>query len=438
MAKDIRKLISEYQAIYYVEDTAMIRLICALVLSNRIQGDPVWAMFVGGSSSGKTELLNMVTGLTHNPDKSVKGTQDEGFVTEISMLTSNTFLSGMRASKNGDPSLLLRIPRTSVLVMKDFTTILSMNKDEQQAIMGQFREVYDGKMSKATGNGNNINWEGKVTLIAGVTEKIHVMESKFSGMGTRAIQYTLPPQDSIKTAKRSAKIRHGIKESREHMKKEFKEYINFMIPTVVSSNYEVPEVISEKLLYVADFASLVRSPVERNFKGEVEYVLSREMPMRMSNQLHTLGSVFMAMEAGVLIEEDEKILYKIGLDSMPKGRRLVLQVLAVTGSSKTKEVSVAIGYETETTRKWLEELAVLGVCKREVNTSGSRGDNWILKKEYRDIMSMYDVLDKEAVMEALQENECEIDSYNEAEDDAWSNVFDKVTPANETPKNGTF
>jgi hypothetical protein len=424
MAKDINKLISEYQAIYYLEDTAIIPLLCAVVLSNRMMGDPCWLFVVGGSSAGKTELLNMITGIPK-------------YVTEISMLTSNTFLSGMKAGKGGEPSLLLRIERTSIMVMKDFTTILSMNKDEQQAIMGQFREVYDGKMTKATGNGNNINWEGKITLIAGVTEKIHVMESKFSGMGTRAIQYTLPPQDSIKTAQRSAKIRHGIKESREHMKAEFREYFEHMVPLVVSSNYEIPEEVSMKLLHVADFASLVRSPVERNYKGEVEYVLSREMPMRMSNQLHTIGSVFMAMEAGVLLPQYEKILYKLGLDSMPKGRRICLRVLAVTGSSKTKEVSAAIGYETETTRKWLEELAVLGICNREVNEGGSRGDNWVLKREYRDVMSMYDVLNKAEVEERIEANKSDIDAYNEVGDDAWSNVFDKVKD-NPTPTNGTL
>jgi hypothetical protein len=426
MAKDIKKLISEYQAIYYLEDTSMIPLLCAVTLSNRMPGDPVWCMFVGGSSSGKTELLNMTTGLNYDADN-----YRAGFVSELSMLTSNTFLSGMKTSKKGEPSLLLRLPRTAVLMMKDFTTVLSMNKDEQQAIMGQFREVYDGKMAKATGNGSNITWEGKITLIAGVTEKIHVMESRFSGMGTRAIQYTLPAQDSIKTAQRSAKIRHGIKESREHMKAEFKEYIEHMIPLVVSSNYELPEDVSMRLLHIADFASLVRSPVERNYKGEVEYVLSREMPMRMSNQLHTLGSVFMAMEAGVILPEYENILYKIGLDSMPKGRRLVLRVLAINGSAKTKEVAAAIGYETETTRKWLEDLSVLDICKREVNEGGARGDNWVLKKEYRDIMSMYDDLNKEETEKRIEENKVDIDAYLEEGEDTLSS-FDNIKPTNGT------
>jgi hypothetical protein len=122
---------------------------------------------------------------------------------------------------------------------------------------------------------------------------------------------------------------------------------------------------------------------------------------------------------------------------MPKGRRICLRVLAVTGSSKTKEVSAAIGYETETTRKWLEELAVLGICTREVNEGGARGDNWVLKREYRDVMSMYDVLNKAEVEERIEANKSDIDAYNEVGDDAWSNVFDKVKD-NPTPTNGTF
>lgn len=413
MAKNIRDLIKEYTDIYYMEDTSIIPLVCAVTLSNRMSGDPIWLMILGGSSSGKTELLNAITGLS--------------FVHSISMLTPNTLLSGMKSKSVSNTSLLKRISPTSIFVMKDFTTILSMGRDDQQEIMSQLREVYDGKMTKSTGHGEDLKWEGKITLIAGVTEKLHVMENRFSGMGTRAINYTLPLQDRVKTAKRSAHISKGIKSYREHIKNEFKEYIEYMIPNIVSTDYEISEDVSDKLLRVCDFSSLARSPVERNFQGEIDLVLSSEMPMRMSNQLHSLGGVFMAMEAGILLPEYERILYKLAFDSIPKGRRLVLRELCKYGDAKTKEVASSLGYESETARKWLEEINVLGICTRSSESGGGKGDIWTIKKEYKEIISLYDgepiiPITKEQI-EVLREEGIEPEEENI--NDEWGVFADK-------------
>ena len=200
MAKSIEELIKKYSDIYYLEDTNIIPLVCAAILSNRMPGDPIWLMVVGGSSSGKSEILNCIMGLP--------------FVFQVSQLTPNTLLSGASV-KGKEASLLMRIPRTSVIVMKDFTTILSMTKEDQQSIMAQLREVYDGLLSKSTGRGEDIVWKGKINLLAGVTEKIHAQDGQFAGMGLRTLSYSLPEQNRKKTTQRAARIASHIKEYRE-------------------------------------------------------------------------------------------------------------------------------------------------------------------------------------------------------------------------------
>ena len=65
-----------------IADTGIIKLLAALVISNRLDGhDPVWTMLIGPSGGGKTEILNMLMDLED--------------IYPISLLTPNTFLSGM-------------------------------------------------------------------------------------------------------------------------------------------------------------------------------------------------------------------------------------------------------------------------------------------------------------------------------------------------------
>ena len=403
----IKQLVELYTSIYYLEDTSIIPLVCAVALSNKLPGDPIWLMIVGGSSSGKSEIVNAITSLP--------------FVHEISMLTPNTLLSGMKARKGVETSLLLRIPRSSVIVMKDFTTILSMNKEDQQAIMGQFREMYDGKMSKDTGAGDTIKWEGKITLLAGVTEKIHAMSSKFDGMGTRAINYTMIPQDRMKTARRSVVIAKGIKQHREDIRSAFKEYIEHILPIIVDKEYTVDEKTSQKILDVSDFSALARSPVERDFQGKMALVLSPEMPMRMSNQLHLFASVFMAMEEGKLLPEYERIIYKVAIDCIPKGRRMCAEKLAQFDTITTKGLAMELNYETDRIGMWLGELNVLGICKRNKG-NGARGDLWEMNEPYRTLMLDYGELKRETGILDTPE-EASNEEISRKIDEEWDNDF---------------
>lgn len=379
----IQKLIEKYQSFFYIEDTSVIPLVCAVVLANRMKGDPIWLALIGGSSSGKTEMLNAVCGLD--------------FVYQISTLTPNTLLSGMKPRKGQETSLLLQMNRNAIIVMKDLNTLIAMNREDQQAIMGQLLQVYDGEMTKSTGTGETIKWKGKIGFLGGVTENIHIFQTKYAALGSRFINYTLPLQDRIKTAKRSAFIAKNKKEIREELKSMFAEYFNEMLPIVQDKEIEVPEAVSEKIIEAANFASLANSPVARDFQGRMELVMSPNMPMRISDMVHLLARTFMAMEGDKLLPEYERILYKCCLDSIPKGRRMALQKLAEYEFVTTRGVAIKLGYGTDRVRMWLEEISVLGLCTREVNPGGGKGDRWTILPEYRKIMTEYDHLSSKGV-----------------------------------------
>jgi len=139
---EVKKIIKDW---LYLEDDTVIDVILAIQVANELRTDPNWMLIIGPPSHAKTELL-----------RSLDGHPKTCF---LSNLTPSTLVSGLRFKKGQkDPSLLLTLDGKT-LVLKDFTSILSMRSEAQQEILGQLREVYDGQYSKAFGTGKKIDWE---------------------------------------------------------------------------------------------------------------------------------------------------------------------------------------------------------------------------------------------------------------------------------------
>jgi hypothetical protein len=57
----------------------------------------------------------------------------------------------------------------AVFMAKDFTTVLSMRREKRAAILGQLREIHDGRFRRDFGTGVTKIWCGRITIIAAVT-----------------------------------------------------------------------------------------------------------------------------------------------------------------------------------------------------------------------------------------------------------------------------
>ena len=136
-----------------IEDKGVIKLLCATILGNGLPRDPIWIFLIGPSGGGKTELLMALSELRE--------------VYLLSLITPSTFLSGMPGKS--DASLLPAV-NGKVLIFKDWTSILVQNHEARNEIMGQLREIYEGRIIKHFGNGLKREWRGKIGLIAGVTQ----------------------------------------------------------------------------------------------------------------------------------------------------------------------------------------------------------------------------------------------------------------------------
>ncbi len=336
----IEEVEKAFDDLYLIEDKGVIRIMLATVIANRLflEDRPVWLLLLAGSSSGKTAILQTLD------------TAGE-WIVPIDTLTANTFASGLQRSE--ETSLLHKANR-GVLVFKDFTTITSMQEDALREIMGQLRAIFDGSFNKKTGNGQNIDWKGKIGVIAGGTIAVQRKMRQFSENGERFINYCIAQPDARAMTERAVSNQENFKVREEFLQQIVKDFITQMISTGSGIKFKMPEKVKDELIDAADFCTLARSPVILDKKtGRVSWVPEREMPSRVAIQLINLGKSLMLMsDEKELSSRNAKILYQCAFDSIPTERRLVMKVLTKYKSASTKNLAIHLNYPTDPVLSW--------------------------------------------------------------------------------------
>lgn len=354
--EELEKIISKW---LLLKDRGLIRVLMATVIANKLSADPVWLFLVAAPGGTKTELI--------------RGLNKIDGIYPISDLTPQTFLSG---DKGKNVSLLMRIPENTIFTYKDFTTVLTMHRDKQQAIISQLREIYDGSYRKEFGNGESRDWTGKIGFIAGVTSVIDKHYEIYSVLGERFIQYRPIQPDGIALAKRAISNSGGEKNMREEVQNAMADFI---------AGIEIPDkdaLVSEKLIdriaHLAELCVKARSGISRDnysVSREIDLIPDTELPTRLAKQLITLYSA-LSLIGGASPEENYEFLFKIGMDNLPQKRRRAFELLIAKNEQlDTAEVAEAIGYPTNTTRRVLEDMHGLGLILKEHGGQG-RADKW--------------------------------------------------------------
>jgi len=351
-----------------IQDKGIIKVLVATVIANKLKADPVWLFIVTASGGTKTELIR---GLNKIED-----------IYPISDLTPQTFLSGEKGQKNA--SLLLRISPETIFTYKDFTTVLTMHRDKQQAIISQLREIFDGSYRKPFGTGETKEWEGKIGFIAGVTPVIDRHHEIYAVLGERFIQYRPEQPDTIALAKKAMANSGGEKVMREEIQNAFADFIaGIKIPqeTILTS-----EDLKDRIAYLATFCVKGRSGVMRDgYSREIDLIPEPELPTRLAKQLITLVSAF-SLIGNATPEEDYELIYKIGMDTLPQKRRRALETLIQAADElETADVAMKIGYPTNTARRILEDLHGLGLVTR-LHEGKGYADKWLISDYTRGLL----------------------------------------------------
>ena len=158
-----------------------------------------------------------------------------------------------------------------------------MSPDARAAVLAALREVYDGRWDRNYGSdgGQTLTWKGKCGLLAGCTTAIDSAHSVMAAMGTRFVFVRLPRSDLGKISQSA--LEHMGRE--QEMRTGLAEVTAGLLANLPGKPHPLGPEVTSALVGLACLASQARSPVQRDWKGEIELVLDAEAPTRIIKQL---------------------------------------------------------------------------------------------------------------------------------------------------------
>ena len=314
------------------------------------------------SELGKTEVLRALNGHAN--------------VVLLSSLTPSTFISG-KSIKGKNQSLLPKL-NGKLVVIKDFTTLLTQHREARAEIFSQLREIYDGQYAKAFGTGESVSWSGKLGIIAGVTPVIDKYMSVNQMLGERFLHYRVGDEDAFGVG--CCAFDHVLSEDKN--RREFQESVGQFLSQFdgnVSLSVEDMSGLRDRIVHLATFCAHARSAVFRNpYDGTLQVMPQPEGPARLTKQFKMLALALAVVRGSPGVDDSVyEIVKKTARDTLPRLRLHLLETLWDLHLEKphkmfrSKEVALAADVPTNTAKHNLENLALLRLVERDTESDGN-------------------------------------------------------------------
>lgn len=358
--EEIKALVREN---YYMEDDTLIDVSLACIIANRLQlGDPTWLVIIGASSGGKSQILRPLA------------MTDAKYIHRVDDITENTFLSGSVGKGNKDMSFLnTTVGKAGMLAISDLTVLFSRAAESRNAILSQFRMLYDGEMSKQVGNKDKaIHWEGYIGVIAGSTPSIYAHMEDVADMGERFMYFRMKPYDERKATKIALSRKSFGRKLDEELAELYGDYIKEKVQGAPREGVELTEEEIEHIIDIAVLAERMRTvnKIDR-FTKEIERIPTPAMPMRTALQITNFAKALKIMRGGLLSETDIDILYWLGFSLANEEKREVIKILCRSAYPMSAQtIADQIGLNTGVIKSVLQNLASTKVVERTGDGSG--------------------------------------------------------------------
>jgi hypothetical protein len=333
----------------HLDDPGHVWFALAVAVSAALDGDPLWGMLIGPSSSGKTEAIRALDGLAEPVDE----------------LTAPALLSWTHGKQPRPTGVLTRIGSRGLVTVGDFSTVLATSdRGGRDQLFALLRRVYDGQVTRDLGNAPvPLRWSGRVTLLAACTPAIDNYASHADQLGPRWLYYRLAAASSAgkRATSRKARLRGGQLGTCRRQAAELAGRLVGAAHHKVAALHLSP-VAAEHLDDLAIVCCYGRAVVPRNAYGrrEIEGLAIVEEPPRLVAQLLLLARGLLAL--GLQEPAAVALCRRAALDSMPAVRRGLLQVLADTEEVTASEAARRVGCHRHVARMALEELAAIGLA----------------------------------------------------------------------------
>ncbi len=266
-------------------DLTALDAVLAAAAVDQLDGDPVWLLVVSGSGNAKTETVSALQGA---------GAHVTSTITSEGALLSAT--SRKDTTREATGGLLRALGERGVLVIKDVTSILSMNRDVRASVLAALREVYDGRWERNVGTdgGRSLTWTGRLTVIGAVTTAYDTAHAVIASMGDRFALVRVDSNLGRLDAGRQALQNVGHEVA---MRAELAQAAGQVLAGVDPAKAVLSEDVMVTLLACADLVTLARTAVERDYRGDVVEAHAPEAPTRFAKMLGQLVRGCLALGA---------------------------------------------------------------------------------------------------------------------------------------------
>jgi hypothetical protein len=331
-------------------DIDTIDAVLATAAASRLSGDPLWLLVIGGPGAAKTETVQSLSGA----DALVTST----ISSEGALLSGSSRKERTKASTGG---LLRVLGDRRLLVLKDVTTMLSMDRHARGGILAALREIHDGRWQRNVGvdGGRTLTWTGRITVVGACTTIWDTAYSVISVMGDRFVLVRTDSKSGRKEAGEQAINNTGQEET---MRAELAAAVGGLVGHIDANKpYELQKGEVRQLINAADIVTHGRTAVERDYRGDVTDAHSPEMPTRFVKQLTQMVRGGLAL--GMRREAAMRLAMRCARDSFPPLRSKILLDIARTPDARAGDVSKRIVTPYRTVRRELEALHTLGLLR---------------------------------------------------------------------------
>lgn len=244
---------------------------------------------------------------------------------------------------------------------KDFTSILSLDRNVRAGVLAALREVYDGRWERNVGvdGGRTLTWEGRITLVAAVTTAWDEAHGAVAAMGDRFV-LVRTHSDDAETGRQA--IRNIGKETQ--MRTELAEAVRGLIADIDPSCVtKLTKCETDDILAVANLTTMIRTGIIADYHGDVLDAHAREAPTRFAKQLVQIARGALAI--GLPRDNAQRLAMRCAHDSAPPIRlSILLDILNHAPSGATiSEIADRINKPRTTVKRQLEALQVLGLLR---------------------------------------------------------------------------
>jgi len=359
-AKSITVALAECLATFHrwleLPDDDVVLVALGAVAANLTAGDPLWLLVVGPPGSGKTEAIAPIDVLSY--------VHAAATLTEAGLLSGSPQRDRAKDAKGG---LLRTVGDFGIILAKDFTSVLTMNRDARAAVMSALREVYDGSWTRHLGadGGKTLHWTGKCGVIGAVTPTIDRHHAVMGALGERFVFYRIHVGDPKAQARR--RMRNRGKERR--MRGELHDVVGVVLDRVAfdADPRDLTDDEIDEMVNLATFVVTCRTAVERDqYTRDVEVMPEAEAPGRL---VAALGALHAGIEAiGAPSTDAWRIVTKVAWDCIPATRSAVLLALGKEAPCKVGTIIAFTGMPRTTADRQLEDLELLGLVSKDRET----------------------------------------------------------------------